>query len=155
MCPVALLMIDGAYLLWITTIVMKDVYENKGNKDARRLNLNITRFSFCLISTSQPLILNRNPARLSLSGNLTMDSAALLRRRKRLKIKATFQEIQRRGLRRPNWTPSQRQKKETTPFRQSVFCLFAVHVLFLFVRGGIVRSQCFHLVVHFFDGCGF
>lgn len=23
----------GAYLLWITTIVMKDVYENKENKD--------------------------------------------------------------------------------------------------------------------------
>lgn len=53
MCLIALLMIDGAYLLWITTIVMKDVYENKGNKDARRINLNIARFSLCLISTGQ------------------------------------------------------------------------------------------------------
>lgn len=54
MCLIALLMIDGAYLLWITTIVMKDVYENKGNNDARRrINLNIIRFSFFLISTGQ------------------------------------------------------------------------------------------------------
>lgn len=53
MCLIALLMIDGAYLLWITTIVMKDVYENKGNKDARRIHLNIIRFPFCLISTFQ------------------------------------------------------------------------------------------------------
>lgn len=57
-------------------------------------------------------------------------------------------------LRHFNWIHNLRQKHETTLFRQSGFCLFAVHVLFLFVRGGIIWSQCFHLVVHFFDGCG-
>lgn len=53
MCLIALLMIDGAYLLWITTIVMKDVYENKGKKGAKRINLNIIRFSSCLILNGQ------------------------------------------------------------------------------------------------------
>lgn len=40
--------------------------------------------------------------------------------------------------------------------RPSKCILFYLQYMFYFfsVRGGIIRSQCFHLVVHFFDGCG-
>lgn len=120
----------GAYLLLIATIVMKDVYENKGNKDPRIRTI--------LVLT------NVRPSFWQLWLDWHQNDQFPFRYLKSSDFKAIQLVPQ----------PKIEEKQESRLVLQSGFCLFAVHVLFLFVRGGIFRSQCFHLLVHFFDGCG-